>query len=462
MPRLFGTSGIRGTTNTEITAELCLKISQAYGTKLFKLKKRRCKVCVAYDTRFGAPTLARAAAAGLSASGHDVIDFGILPTGAFSMNITLLKADGGVLITGSHMPYDRIGVILMLDDGAYAPFDVTDEVEKIYFEGSFLQVKPDEIGTISEGSNPFDVYVNELIRKVDREAIARRGFRVLLDPGNGAAAVVARQVFEKLGCEVVSINATYQHIPNRPSEPRDNTVQEAKNIVKVLKLDMGLCLDVDADRSLFITQKGEALSEDTVGAIFARHELKGGDLCVVPVNSSGLIEYVCTRIGARLEYCRIGQPETLKAVKQLGAAYSYEESGKYYFARHFLWSDGVYSGAKMLEVMAKEKRPLADLAAVFPRFHQVKHTVHINDAKKQTIMEAVFDLMQKQSKPEEIKDVVLDGYKRVFPDNSWLLIRKSGTEPLIRVYSDAPTLERAKELVEEGTKVLQEAIRLVG
>jgi phosphomannomutase/phosphoglucomutase len=356
------------------------------------------------------------------------------------------------------MPYDRIGLLLFLEDGSCAPFEVTDPIEEILQKEEMLRVTPEEIGTIHHGSTPTEVYADELLRHVDRKAVGK-GRKVLIDPANGAASTLAREVFERIGCEVVSINSGFQPVPNRPSEPRDSTVEEAKSISKVLKLDMGLCLDVDADRALFVTGKGETVSEDTVGGIFAQNELKKDDVCVVPVNSSGLIEYVAQRAGARLEYCRIGQPETIKAVKEKKAVYSYEESGKYYFARSFLWSDGIFSGLKMLEIMGRDRRSLHELAAELPVFHQVKESVPVPDAKKTAVCDRVVELMRASGSEPGVRDVDIDGFKRVYKDHAWLLVRASGTEPVVRIFSDASSLDRAKELVARGVEAVTQSLK---
>ena len=164
----------------------------------------------------------------------------------------------------------------------------------------------------------------------------------------------------------------------------------------------------------------------------------------MPVNSSGLIERVCRDAGARLEYCGVGQPEEVQAIKDLKAAYCYEESGKYYFPRHFLWSDGLYSAGRLIEIMAREGKSLAQLAAEFPRYHQVKKNVEVADDRKLAAMGSVHRALETKLVDGRVRDVTLDGFKRVFDDHAWLLFRKSGTEPLIRVYSDAPTKERAE------------------
>lgn len=233
---------------------------------------------------------------------------------------------------------------------------------------------------------------------------------------------------------------------------------EAIRKVRKTRSDLGACFDVDADRALFIDRDGNPLSEDTAGAVFARSLLSPGDVCVVPVNSSGLIERVCREIGARLEYCEVGQPPTIQAIRDLDAAFSYKESGKYWFARQFLWSDGLYSTARLLEIMARTGRTAAELAAEFPRFYQSKRNVPIDSGKELDPMPAVESLLKTALTEGRLRDVTVDGFKRVYGDDSWLLFRKSGTEPLVRIYSDAPSRERAESLAAAGEALLRECL----
>ena len=154
----------------------------------------------------------------------------------------------------------------------------------------------------------------------------------------------------------------------------------------------------------------------------------------------------------------MGQPPTLEAVKQLGAAFSYEESGKYYFAKHFLWSDGLYSAGRLIELLARTGRTLSELASEFPRFHQVKRNVTVEEERKEQAMTRAAQRLQKALTEGRARDVTVDGFKRVYDDHSWLLLRKSGTEPLIRVYTDAPTKERAEDLASRGERLLRECL----
>jgi phosphomannomutase/phosphoglucomutase len=456
--RLFGTAGIRGVTNTGITAELALRVARAYGDWIQRHARSSGSVAVGHDTRWGAEMLARAAASGFASAGLHVQFYGCVSTGVLSLNVARTKQDGALLVTGSHLPPDRIGLLLLQGDGSIAPFSVTDKVEETLANDEYREVPPKEIGRLEEAFHPYELYISECMQALDARLLRTKNYKVLADPANGTASYIAMEFFQWLGCQVELINYDPNPVPGRPSEPRAGVVGEAIDVVRREKCDMGACFDVDADRSLFIDADGIPVSEDTAGAIFAKSELKPGDVCVVPINSSGLIEQVCRDVGARLEYCAVGQPPTMEAIKALSAVYSYEESGKYYFPRRFLWSDGLYTAGRLLELMAKTGRSVAELAGEFPKFHQVKKNVAVAEDRKDQAMTRATQRLEKALTEGRARDVTVDGFKRVYDDHSWLLFRKSGTEALIRVYSDAPSKERAEELAARGEALLQQCL----
>ena len=276
MSRLFGTAGIRGVTNSGITAELALSVARAYGDWITKHVKRKGSVAVGHDTRWGAEMLARAAASGFASAGLHVQFYGCVSTGVFSLNVA--RTEG---------------------DGAIAPFSVTDQIEALLTAEDYRDVPPHEIGRLEEAFHPYELYVSECMQALDAPLCRRKNYKILADPANGTGSYIAMEFFQWLGCRTELINYDPSPTPGRPSEPRANTVTEALEAVRREKCDLGACFDVDADRVLFIDADGIPISEDTVGAVFAKSVLKPGDLCVVPINSSGLIERVCREGGGR-------------------------------------------------------------------------------------------------------------------------------------------------------------------
>ncbi len=455
--RLFGTAGIRGVTNAEITPDLALRLGRACGHWLRERLRRPPRVAVGHDTRWGASMLARAAACGFAASGCHVQSYGCVPTGAFALNVARTEQDGGLLVTGSHMPPERIGLLLVDHEGAVRPFRQTDEIEAL-LNAELPPVPPAQIGRLEEAFHPYEVYISACMKALDTPLCRTKKYKAVVDPANGAACEIAKEFFEWLGCEVEMLHFDPNPLPDRPSEPRASTVGAAIELVRRQHADFGACFDVDADRLLLIDADGRPVSEDAVGALLASRLLKPGDVCVVPVNSSGLIEQVCGRLDVRLEYCEVGQPAEIDALRAHKAAFCYEESGKYYFPSQGPWADALFSAGKVLEIMAREGKSLAQLAAELPAFHQVKRNIPVPEAAKTAAMLAVARRLQTELLEGRARDVAVDGLKRVYRDHAWLLFRKSGTEPLIRVYSDAPSAARAEELAAAGESLLKECL----
>ena len=460
--KLFGTAGIRGLTNLEITPLLALKISQVFGDYL----GNQGSVALGYDTRYGAQMLAHSATSGLMSAGLDVIDCGCIPTGGLSSFITQSGLKGGVMLTGSHMPYNLIGIILIMSDGSYLSEEIARELEDRYYnyDSRRVTLPLKNIGSYQPAEKPLELYKKFLMSKINPDLIRIKKYKVLIDPGNGTAIFVLPQLLQSLGCPVVFINEEPKPQPDRPTEPRANNLSPAVTRLKEHHCDLGIATDIDADRVLFIDHNGNVLSEDLTGAIFARDIIqknKNNSLIVTPINSSGLIEHTCQKFNARLEYCGVGQPATLQVVKQLKANFSYEESGKYYFSEEVFWADGILAGLKLLELLSRENKTLAELAGEFPRFYQVKHTLPCENKLKNKIMSEVKTIWEKEALTGKVKDITIDGLKRIYEDKAWLLIRQSGTEPLIRVYSDALSPSRAEELVQSGEKMVKHSMDII-
>lgn len=458
---LFGTSGIRGVTNLELTPQFALDLGHAYGTYL----NRPCKVAVGRDTRYGAEMLEHALIAGLISTGVDVADCGCIPTPGLAHYIVSEMHTSGVMITGSHMPKERIGVLFLQHDGTCIASQSERAVEKIFYERAWegSRKPPEAIGTITRPAAPLLNYRNRLTELCDVSVLAQMRYSVLVDPCNGTVAGFFAQLLEELGCRVIEINGTQSPEPNRAPEPRAKTLRDTARATLENDCDLGIAFDIDADRVLFIDAIGSVVSEDVIGALFARELFKSyedvsGLACVTAVNSSGLIERLCAEHNANVEYCRIGPPDMSAALKRVNAMFAYEESGKYFFARRVSWPDGPLAALELLSIMSTQDKALHELVREFPVFHQRKHVITCSDELKPQVLTRAFQLWDERETGTVVKTIELDGVKRVYDDSSWLLFRPSGTEPLIRVNSDAMTVERAEHLVKFGVELVNTAM----
>ncbi len=473
-PKLFGTAGARGITNVEISPEKTARIAEAFGHFL----GNKGRVVVGRDTRNGAEMLAYAALSGLVSGGVDAEDCGVLPTPAFATFLTKTGANGGIMITGSHTPPDRIGVIVMLDDGSYVYGKYSDDIENMYYEmldgaeKAPKRLAPDKIGKITRANNPLKLYRKEVLSLVDVQLISSKCYRTLVDPCNGTACGTLPNLLRDLGCEVFEMNAVPSGLPGRMPEPRAATLMKTADACKRLECDIGAATDIDADRVLFITKEGKVVNEDVVGAMFAKDLLERMNATgkpmewkriVVPINSSSLIEKIASSYGVKVEYCRIGQPDTARALKEFSAIYSYEESGKYYFAEHapIRWCDGLLATMKLLEIMAKRGKTLAQLVAEIPSVYQRKNKLECKDSAKAKVWAMIPELLNAMDTREVMREISADGIKRIYSDGSWMLLRVSGTEPLFRIMCEGATEKSAVELEKFGSALVEEAIKRV-
>lgn len=275
-------------------------------------------------------------------------------------------------------------------------------------------------------------YIQAILAAVDVALIRSKNFKILFDPANGSAVEVGKKLFGRLG-DLIMINDRLGQKPPRPSEPRRETLAEtAKQVVKH-GCDLGIATDIDADRVLFIDEIGAVLSEDLTAVILAE-----GKVAVTPVNSSGIFAAECAKKGIRVKECGVGPPEIIAAIKKHRADFAYEESGKYFFPPEFLWADGVLAGIKMLEAMASGGQKLSQMRLSYPEYFQVKLAA-----------DCPWEKMPKQW--------IGQGEKKRFGD-SFMFIRASGTEPLIRIFADSPNQKLAEELAEKGKKIVEAAI----
>jgi phosphomannomutase/phosphoglucomutase len=455
MGGLFGTSGVRGYTNSEITPQLAMDIGSAVGALI-----GRGKACTGRDTRFGSYMLELAAGSGLMSQGIDVIECGVVPTPVLAHMVSE-EADCGIMVTGSHLPPNMVGIIPLLEDGAYLPDEQANVVEESIVRRTFLETRVDTfgLGGLYEAADCLSRYRDKVLSAVDSDLIARNRFRVAVDPVNGTACGFLADILGSVGCEAVEIHGEPSGIPGRSPEPRASTLADLCAVIQENSFDLGVGLDTDADRVVFIDEKGIPVSEDVMGVIFADYvfaERKG--VFVTPVNSSGIAEWFSRTRDVKLEYCKVGQPATVEAIKKAGAVYSYEESGKYYFAKQVNWCDGLLATLKLLEILAINKVTLSQLVNRYPKFYQVKQTVELPPEKKDAIMSLIKDRVLSTRGENHSQTVDIDGFKLVYPDDSWLLLRASGTEPVLRVYSDSPDKKRAETLVKNGIELVNEIV----
>ncbi len=454
MGKLFGTSGVRGLVDRELTPELATKLGLAFATFL----GNEGTVGVAGDNRLTTHILKNAVISGLCAGGVNVIDFGIVPTPALLHAVKEYKLKGAIMVTGSHTPPEINGLLFFLSDTAELTEDEEKVVEDIIFGEEIRRVPWNEVGKV-ETSDAISPYVNHIVARFGEGCFSSWKPRVVLDHGNGVSVLAAPKVLTLLGCDVININDVMDgRYPSRIPYPKPDTLTLLSRTVREVNATLGVGFDGDADRAIFVDELGTVHWGDVAGAIFAMEELKakGSGAIVCPINTSRLIEYVVKELGGRVVYTRVGPPAIVKGIKTTkDVVFAFEETGKYIWPWNVLYGDSVLATAIMLKVVERYGN-LSEVVAKLPKFYQFKEAVHCPNELKGKVLKRVKELIKQFNLVGEV--IEIDGVKVVLEDGSWILFRPSGTEPVFRCYVEAQSRERAEELRNIGLKILMKAM----
>jgi phosphomannomutase / phosphoglucomutase len=445
MASLFGTNGVRGTVNKDMTVQLALQMGKAIGTFMHGA------VAIATDTRVSADMISNAVTAGIMAVGCDVVDLGMMPTPSLQYFVkTHPGIKGGVMITASHNPPEYNGIKCIASDGTEASHADEDAIEDLYF-----QVIPDkpwnEIGKLEEVYGAGDVYIDAVLSQVDVDAIRDAHLTVCLDCANGAAFETSPLMMKKLGVTFTTLNANPQgEFPGHLSEPTEDNLKNLMSITKAMKADLGIAHDGDADRCVFVTSQGKYVSGDKSLALMSRYEIGGKKdaIIVTPVSSSSMVEDVVKEAGGNLMYTAVGSPVVARKMMEVGGIFGGEENGGLIFAKHQYCRDGALSAAKMLESIAV-MGPLHTQLESLPVYYQDKRKLSCPNNRKQPLA----DHFKTHYKANRVDTT--DGLKVLF-DDGWVLVRASGTEAIFRIYSESKDKAIAKERADEFEKMAYE------
>ncbi len=472
--KLFGTNGIRGIANDFVTPDLAMGIAKSFGTFLGASNKK-VTIAIGRDTRESGDMLKAAAIAGALSAGCRVVDVGCAPTPTIQYWVRDF-ADAGIVITASHNPREDNGIKLIAGDGTECAHEDEEQVEDIYFNKKYANVGWERTGRLSS-AQILDHYRDGIIDAVDAESIRSKKFKVVADCGCGAGAATTPFILQELGCSVIAINAQLDGtFPGRNPEPTREALTELVALVKETGADIGLAHDGDADRVVFVDEKGEFVDEEVLLAMMGIHVLKHSSIkdkdkrVVTPISSSLRIRDVTQDAGGELIWTAVGSIYVARTMRETGAIFGGEGNGGLVFPEHQYCRDGAMTMAKVLEAMA-QGRKLSEIAAEVPEYVNAKTKIRCTDlgAAMSTIKEKLAGMVdegksgdkdndQKADTIIEIDD--RDGLKYFYTDG-WVLIRPSGTEPIIRIYAESKSSARANELMEKAAHMVDEANSLL-
>jgi len=439
MRKLFGTDGIRGIANIyPLTSENMILVGRATAY-IFKNKNHRHKIVIGKDTRLSGYMLEQAIASGICSMGVDAIFLGPLPTPAIAFITTAMRADAGIMISASHNPYQDNGIKIFAGDGFKLPDEDELRIEDLIFSGRIDSLRP----TASEVGKAFRVddapgrYI-EFCKSVFPKGMTLGGLKIVVDCANGAAYKVAPIIFSELDAEVIPIGVS----PNGENINKNCGALHPELIsreVKKHKADIGIALDGDADRVAIVDEKGNYLDGDYVMAICALEMLKEKKLkkrtLVTTVMSNLALDRVIKEAGGKVVRTKVGDRYVLEEMLKRDYNFGGEQSGHLIFLDHCTTGDGIVGALNLLAVMQKKGKKLSELAMILEKYPQTLLNVRVKQKKPIEEMEPVKRTIRKAEDK-------LNGKGRI-------LVRYSGTEPLVRILVEGPNEKLVTELAQE-------------
>ncbi len=448
MGRLFGTDGARGVANTELTCELAMQIGRATAMVLSANVKRP-KVMIGMDTRISSEMLQSAIAAGLCSVGADVLLLGVVPTPAVAYLVKKYRYDAGVMISASHNPCEYNGIKIFKSDGYKLPDSVEEEIEKIILDETVAPkaVVGGDVGRITTSEFPVFDYIAHLETTVDCDF---DGMNIALDCANGSSSITAPEMFMRMGalCETMSATPNGVNINDKCGSTHLEALREY--VKNHSECEVGLAFDGDADRLLAVDENGEVVDGDKIIAICAKAlkeegRLKNDTAVVTVMSNMGFFEF-CKKNGMNCEKTKVGDRYVLENMLENGYTIGGEQSGHVIFLDYATTGDGELTALQLLRVMKKTGKKLSELASEMEVFPQVMKNVRVSKLGKVRF-----------STDESIKSAIEKAEAELGADGR-VLVRVSGTEPLVRVMLEGKDLEKINRLCEEIAKVVEEKL----
>jgi phosphoglucosamine mutase len=445
--KLFGTSGVRGIVHKELSVELLYDLGRAIGSSLPPLSQ----IAIATDTRLSREKVKTTLVMGLISSGVNVIDLGGLPTPALGFATREMGATAGIMVTASHNPPEYNGAKLFNGDGIGYSREQELNIEEIYSQKRFRTGVP---STVKGEHDAKQRYFTDIIRRFGNSLEGK--FRVVVDPGNGAASNFASELFSRLGLEVLPLNDTPDgSFPGRSPEPREDTLVHTHGFLLEQHADLAVCFDGDADRVVFLDREGFIPFNEAVAfAACLAVKASGKKQVAATVETGMLLDLVLARLGAHVERSRVGDVPVAYLARDIDAALGVEPVGVYimpemgFFPNSFL---AALTLLKSIQSVSEIRRFFDDV----PKLVTKQKRLPCPNKLKDPVMNQV---MANTTRFGQGKVNTVDGF-RLDSEHWWMLVRPSGTEPLVRIIAESPSERETDQLIARASSVVEEIIR---
>lgn len=449
MGRLFGTDGARGIANTELTCELAMNIGRAAAMVLTDSgANKHPKILIGKDTRLSSDMLEGALIAGLCSVGADVVLLGAVPTPAVAYLIKKYKADAGIMISASHNPFEFNGIKIFSSDGYKLPDALEYEIESIVIDKAKPYYSPtgDGLGRVSRAEYAAEDYIVHIIETVPYRL---DGMKIAIDCSNGSASTTAQQLFTRLGAQCHMLADKPDGI-NINDNCGSTHLENLQRFVVDNKLQLGVAFDGDADRCLAVDEKGNVIDGDFIMAICAldlasRKKLSKNAAVGTVMSNMGFSRF-CTDNGLRFVSTDVGDRYVLETMLREGYNFGGEQSGHVIFLDYATTGDGQLTAAQLLSLVNRRQAHLSSIATLMTRYPQVLINVRVSSEGK-------LQFYTNQDIRNKIEDV-----KNQLGEDGRILVRLSGTEPLVRVMLEGIDKELITRLANETADLIKEKI----
>ena len=449
MSKLFGSSGVRGIVSVDLTPVLTCKVASAVATYT-KAKK----AVVGKDTRVSGNMIEDALVCGLQSCGVDVFLVGYVPTPVCAYATKAYGADVGFMLTASHNPAQYNGIKVFNGNGLSLTDPQQFAVEKVVVENRYGLADWRELGstTASDATASYIKMVNDAVS-------LKKKWHIVVDPGCGAAFSMGPALLKSLGCKITALNAQPDgYFPARKSEPSVESLHDLSKAVAALGADIGIAFDGDADRVAFIDETGGFVNFDRSLAAYSGYVLKrsGGGIVVTNVEASMCVETMAEKYGGKVVRTRVGDIYLSEAIVNNGAVFGGEPCGAWIYPQQHLCPDGLLSAAMFLAALEDTGKTVSEFVGEVPEYITLRENFACKNDAKYGVVDQIGDLL-KTVFSDYIEFTTVDGV-RLSLKNGWLLIRASGTEPLIRLTVEGRTLAVAKDITTKATALIHKQV----
>jgi len=437
LQKLFGTNGVRGVFSDDLTLEFVNDLVMSLAAYF-----KKGKILVGYDGRHSSPIIAKIVSSALNYSGLDCYMAGLVPTPCLEYATKKLEYDGGIMITASHNPPRYNGIKPVASDGVEISREDEKKIEQIFDEKNWL--KTEAFGNTYDDTTVISTYIDGIMSMIDKDRINGKQFKICLDLGNGAQSVTAKKLCEELGCDVFTINEQIDgDFPGRGSEPTPQNLDELSKLVVETNSDFGIAFDGDGDRSIFCDESGKILTGDISALLLCDYLLKQypNSKVVTCINSGNTIETIVEENDSQVIRTKVGSVEVSRKMVTANALVGYEENGGFMFGKHNHVRDGAMTMALMLDLLSKSESNLSENTGKLPPSFTTKTKIECSKTESKTVIDQLL---------KEFPDSdTTDGIKIQVDNDNWVMIRPSGTEPIIRIYGESNSPQNLDSLISD-------------